>query len=54
MPPRPPGSCPQGDGLDWGRLGAELATGAGYAVLAVILLAVFERGSRRRATLDLM
>ncbi|MCX4534311.1 ABC transporter permease [Streptomyces sp. NBC_01669] len=43
-----------GGGLDRGRLGAELATGAGYAVLAVVLLAVFERGSRRRATLDLM
>ena len=43
-----------GGGLDLGRLGAEVVTGAGYAVLAVVLLALFERGSRRRATLDVM
>lgn len=43
-----------GGGLDRGLLGAELAVGAGYALLAVALLAAFERGSRRRATLDVM
>ncbi|GAA3394051.1 ABC transporter permease [Streptomyces roseoviridis] len=43
-----------GDGLDAGLLAAELLVGAGYAVLAVTLLALFERGSRRRATLDVM
>ncbi|WP_329118993.1 ABC transporter permease [Streptomyces sp. NBC_01353] len=43
-----------GDGLDGALLGAELAVGAGYALLAVALLALFERGSRRRATLDVM
>jgi ABC-2 type transport system permease protein len=43
-----------GEGLDEALLGAEPAVGAGYAVLAVALLALFERGSRRRATLDVM
>lgn len=43
-----------GGALDTGLLGAELAVGAGYALLAVALLALFERGSRRRATLDVM
>uniref|UniRef100_A0AAU2VTS4 ABC transporter permease n=1 Tax=Streptomyces sp. NBC_00008 TaxID=2903610 RepID=A0AAU2VTS4_9ACTN len=43
-----------GAGLDVRALAAELGTGAGYALLAVALLAVFERGSRRRATLDVM
>ncbi|XIE79056.1 ABC transporter permease [Streptomyces sp. SBR177] len=43
-----------GGGLDVRLLGAELLVGAGYAVLAVVLLAVFERGSRRRATLDVL
>ncbi|MFG2114347.1 ABC transporter permease [Streptomyces sp. NPDC048718] len=41
-------------GLDGRLLGAEALVGAGYAVLAVLLLAVFERDSRRRATLDVM
>ncbi|MFI8290652.1 ABC transporter permease [Streptomyces sp. NPDC085614] len=43
-----------GAGLDRMLLGAEFAVGAGYAVLALALLAVLERGSRRRATLDVM
>lgn len=43
-----------GAGLDAGLLGAELAVGAGWGLLAVVLLGVFERGSRRRATLDTM
>ncbi|MDC0770673.1 ABC transporter permease [Streptomyces sp. HD] len=43
-----------GQGLDTGLLGAELAVGAGYLVLAVLLLALFEHGSRRRATLDVL
>ncbi|MGA4997352.1 ABC transporter permease [Streptomyces arboris] len=43
-----------GGGLDRGLLGAELLVGAGYTLLALALLAVFERGSRRRATLDVM
>ena len=43
-----------GGGLDRGLLGAELAVGAGWALLAVVLLGAFERGSRRRATLDVM
>lgn len=43
-----------GGGLDRTLLGAEIAVGSGYAVLALALLAVFERGSRRRATLDVM
>ncbi|MFD8687703.1 ABC transporter permease [Streptomyces sp. NPDC059651] len=43
-----------GAGLDGRGIAAELATGAGYIVLAVVLLKVFERGSRRRATLDVM
>ncbi|MFG2599183.1 hypothetical protein [Streptomyces sp. NPDC048462] len=43
-----------GAGLDVRDLAAELGTGAGYALLAVVLLTVFERGSRRRATLDVM
>ena len=33
-------------------LAAELAVGAGYAVLAAVLLKVFEAESRRRASLD--
>lgn len=43
-----------GAGLDGRGVAAELATGAGYVLLAVVLLTVFERGSRRRATLDVM
>ncbi|MFF2567887.1 hypothetical protein [Streptomyces sp. NPDC058084] len=43
-----------GGGLDGRLLGTELLVGAGYAVLAVVLLALFARGSRRRATLDVM
>ncbi|ROQ67988.1 ABC-2 family transporter [Streptomyces sp. 840.1] len=43
-----------GAGLDVRDLAAELGTGAGHALLAVVLLTVFERGSRRRATLDVM
>ncbi|MGW5419507.1 ABC transporter permease [Streptomyces sp. NPDC003943] len=43
-----------GGGLDGRLLGAELLVGAGYALLAVALLALYERGSRRRATLDVM
>ncbi|MFD5324760.1 ABC transporter permease [Streptomyces sp. NPDC127092] len=43
-----------GGGLDGRLLGTELLVGSGYAVVAVALLAVFERGSRRRATLDVM
>ncbi|MGW4849758.1 ABC transporter permease [Streptomyces sp. NPDC004288] len=43
-----------GGGLDGRLLGAELAVGAGWGLLAVLLLAAFERGSRRRATLDTM
>ncbi|MCX5381717.1 ABC transporter permease [Streptomyces sp. NBC_00083] len=43
-----------GGGIAWGTVGAECAVGAGYALLAVGLLALFERGSRRRATLDVM
>ncbi|MGW1124068.1 ABC transporter permease [Streptomyces sp. NPDC002526] len=43
-----------GAGLDGRGIAAELLTGAGYALLAVALLALFERGSRRRATLDVM
>ncbi|WP_393058975.1 ABC transporter permease [Streptomyces sp. LN549] len=43
-----------GEGLDGRGIAAELVTGAGYVVLAVVLLTVFERGSRRRATLDVM
>lgn len=35
-------------------VGAELAVAAGYTVLAVVLLRIFERGSRKRATLDVM
>lgn len=34
------------------QLAAELAVGAGYAVLAAVLLKVFEAESRRRASLD--
>ncbi|MDX2562719.1 ABC transporter permease [Streptomyces sp. TX20-6-3] len=41
-------------GLDGSLLGAELAVGAGWGLLAVVLLGAFERGSRRRATLDTM
>ncbi|MFE2233356.1 ABC transporter permease [Streptomyces sp. NPDC059442] len=42
-------------GLDRTLLVAELAVGAGYAVPALALLAVLERGSRRRAAgLDVM
>lgn len=41
-----------GGGPDRALLAAELLVGAGYALLAVVLPAVFERGSRRRATLD--
>ena len=33
-------------------LAAELAVGVGYAVLAAVLLKVFEAESRRRASLD--
>ncbi|MFB8105104.1 hypothetical protein ACFC3O_20030 [Streptomyces sp. NPDC056007] len=33
---------------------SEPLVGAGYALLALVLLAVFERGSRRRAPLDVM
>ncbi|MGQ4486835.1 hypothetical protein ACN6LM_003849 [Streptomyces sp. SAS_281] len=40
--------------LDGRGIAAELLTGAGYALLALVLLALFERGSRRRATLDVM
>ncbi|MCZ0980103.1 ABC transporter permease [Streptomyces diastatochromogenes] len=43
-----------GTGLDGRLLGAELGVGAGWGLLAVALLAAFERGSRRRATLDTM
>ncbi|MFE0641271.1 ABC transporter permease [Streptomyces sp. NPDC058877] len=43
-----------GDALEGRLLGAELAVGLGWGLLAVVLLAVFERGSRRRATLDVM
>ncbi|MFE7512807.1 ABC transporter permease [Streptomyces sp. NPDC057540] len=43
-----------GGGLDGRLLGAEFAVGAGWGLLAVVLLAAFERGSRRRATLDTM
>ena len=43
-----------GRGLDMSLLGAELAVGAGYLVLAVVLLRLFEYGSRRRATLDVL
>ncbi|WP_240799343.1 ABC transporter permease [Streptomyces sp. A0958] len=43
-----------GAGFDGRGVAAELATGTGNALLAVVLLAVFERGSRRRATLDVM
>ncbi len=43
-----------GRGLDTGLLGAELAVGAGYLLLAVLLLHLFEQGSRRRATLDVL
>ncbi|MYX14727.1 ABC transporter permease [Streptomyces sp. SID8374] len=43
-----------GGGLDRALPGTELLVGAGYALLALVLLAVFERGSRRRATLDVM
>ncbi|MGW0119056.1 ABC transporter permease [Streptomyces sp. NPDC003327] len=43
-----------GGGLDGRLLGAELAVAAGWALVAVALLALFERGSRRRATLDVM
>ncbi|MET9928567.1 MULTISPECIES: hypothetical protein [unclassified Streptomyces] len=42
----------RGGGLDRALFAAELLVGAGYALLAVVLLAVFERGSRRRAALD--
>jgi ABC-2 type transport system permease protein len=35
-------------------LGAELGLAAGYALLAIALLALFERGSRRHATLDVL
>ncbi|SCF47102.1 ABC transporter permease [Micromonospora mirobrigensis] len=43
-----------GDGLAAaaGNLAAELAVGAGYAVLAALLLRFFEAESRRRASLD--
>lgn len=41
-----------GGGPDRALLAAELLVDAGYALLAVVLPAVFERGSRRRATLD--
>ncbi|MEU5436575.1 ABC transporter permease [Streptomyces sp. NPDC020719] len=43
-----------GGATAWRQVGAELAVGAGWAVLAVLLLTVFEHGSRRRATLDVM
>ncbi|MEU1493686.1 ABC transporter permease [Streptomyces sp. NPDC005776] len=43
-----------GAGLGGRAIAAELAAGAGYVLLAVVLLTVFERGSRRRATLDVM
>jgi ABC-2 type transport system permease protein len=43
-----------GRGLDMSLLGGELAVGAGYLVLAVVLLRLFEYGSRRRATLDVL
>lgn len=43
-----------GEGLAaaWGPLAAECAVGLGYAVLAAVLLRVFEAESRRRACLD--
>ncbi|WNF27834.1 ABC transporter permease [Streptomyces sp. C11-1] len=43
-----------GGRLNGGLLGTELLVGAGYGLLAVLLPAAFERGSRRRATLDVM
>ncbi|MCP3820265.1 hypothetical protein NLX86_19830 [Streptomyces sp. A3M-1-3] len=43
-----------GGGFPWQPVGAELVVGAGYALVAVVLLKIFERGSRRRATLDVM
>lgn len=43
-----------GGGLDGRAVTAECMTGAGYVLLALVLLTVFERGSRRRATLDVM
>ncbi|MEU3465828.1 hypothetical protein ABZ721_38570 [Streptomyces sp. NPDC006733] len=35
-------------------VGAELVVAAGYRAPAVVLLRIFERGSRKRATLDVM
>ncbi|WP_435969367.1 hypothetical protein [Streptomyces sp. Qhu_M48] len=43
-----------GGGPDGALLGAELAVGAGWARLAVALLGLLGRGSRRRTTLDTM
>ncbi|MGW2816523.1 ABC transporter permease [Streptomyces sp. NPDC001415] len=43
-----------GGGIAWDAVGAECAVGVGYALLTVVLLAVFERGGRRRATVDVM
>ncbi|MFD9539598.1 hypothetical protein [Streptomyces sp. NPDC060022] len=53
-PGRRPAGGVRGLGPRAPRGGARGRGGAGYALLAVALLAAFERGSRRPATLDVM
>ncbi|RCH65375.1 hypothetical protein DT019_28305 [Streptomyces sp. SDr-06] len=43
-----------GGGIARGPVGAECGAGAGYALLAMGPLVVFERGGGRRATPDVM